>query len=182
MRELPIGFREVAGFSANDDCYWVITDFKLKGSDTVKISFSVTAVCNVFGCYTNSSATTNYSLYVATSSGDYLRYNGGAYSSVVDLNKRYDVTITPTGSIGMKVPKTWTQKSFTAASDMCIGTTSTGASSASLKGSIYGRIEVVGRALFIPCERMEDGVMGYYDNVSDKFFAPAVGTPTEITS
>ena len=179
---LPSAYSEVKGFTMNNNCYFTITNFKMQGSDTLRFSFAATDACNVIGCYTNGTATTNYSMYVGTTdSAKYLRYNGGTYSSYIVSGKRYDVKITPTGSVGVESPETWTAKTFTAVSDLCVGTTSTGATSAKLIGSLYGPIIVDGRLRLIPCKRTSDNKLGYYDTVGGTFYAPATGTPTAIS-
>ena len=180
--ELPVGYARIESVTMNNNCYYLITDFKLKGSDTLRFSFSATDVCNVLGCYTNGSAQTNYSLYVGLSTAKYLRYNGGTYNSAITTNKRYDVVLTPTGSYGLEVEENWTEKDFIATSDFCIGTTSISASSAKLKGTLYGNVEVEDangmRFKGIPCERMSDHKIGYYDTVSETFYEPVGTTPT----
>ena len=182
--ELPVGYARIESVTMNNNCYYLITDFKLKGSDTLRFSFSATDVCNVLGCYTNGSAQTNYSLYVGLSTAKYLRYNGGTYNSAITTNKRYDVVLTPTGSYGLEVEENWTEKDFIATSDFCIGTTSISASSAKLKGTLYGNVEVEDangmRFKGIPCERMSDHKIGYYDTVSETFYEPVGTTPTAM--
>lgn len=173
---LPKAYRRIESISMNDNAYYIITGFRMKGSDTIKFSFSVTAVCNVLGCYTNTSATTNYSLYVGLTTAKYLRYNGGTYDSAITVNQKYDMIITPTGATGIS-NVTWTEKDFTSESDLCIGTTSLNATSAKLKGTLYGDIEVVGRLKLIPCVRTSDNVVGYYDTYSSTFYEP-IGSPT----
>lgn len=174
---LPLAYRRLTGIQFDGNVYYD-TDMYLLGSDTLKFAFSATIACNVLGCYTNSSASTNYSLYVGTSSSSkYLRYNGGTYDSSITAGTRYDVTITPTGSDGMKVDSSWTEKSFTSASSLMIGTTSTGATSAKLTGNMYGDIEVVGRELIMPCERISDGAIGYWMQ-SAKTFLTNLGSGT----
>lgn len=183
---LPNEYTEVSGFSFNSDCYFVITDLKLKGSDTVRLSIVPTIACNVFGCYTTTDATDNYSLYVSTANNaKYLRYNGGTYKSRFasgDLGERYDISITPTGSHGFPEGQddTWDEVDFTAPVDMCIGTTATNATSAKFKGSFIGPFIVDGRFYGIPCKRNADDVFGYYDTVTGTFFEPAAGTPTVV--
>lgn len=172
--ELPDGYVRVLGFAMNNNSYWEIPDFPLYGSDTLRFSFEASDACNVIGAYSGSASGNNYSLYVGSSS-NYLRYKNGAYNSGVSYNTRYDVEITPTGTSGMKNDSTWTAQTFTTPTNMCIGTTATGASSAKLKGKLYGIIEVVGRAKLIPCERVVDGVLGYYDTVSKTFYEQASG-------
>lgn len=183
-KSLPDDYKEVLGFEFGANTYFVITGFKLQGSDTVRFSWSVNKACNVFGAYTTTSATNNYSLYMTTSQGSaYLRYDGGTYNSYIstsDFGKRFDSVITPTGSQGMPQNETWKEKDFTASVDMCIGTTSTSATSSKLDGKLFGHFVVVGRFNGIPCERVSDGVLGYYDTKSQTFFAPTVGSPTSL--
>lgn len=177
--ELPVGYNRVLGFSMKNNAYWEIPNFPMNGSDTIRFSFEATDACNVIGAYSGSASGNNYSLYVSQSS-NYLRYKNGAYNSTVDFDTRYDVEITPTGSSGMKVDSTWTAQTFTTPTNFCIGTTSVSASSAKLKGNLYGNIEVVGRAKFIPCERISDNVLGYYDLIGETFYMPTSGTPTSL--
>ena len=100
--ELPDAYRRIESISMDDDVYYIITNFRMKGSDTIKFSFSATAACNVLGCYTNGNAITNYSLYVGTNStAKYLRYNGGAYNSYIIANQKYNMVITPNGATGI---------------------------------------------------------------------------------
>lgn len=172
--ELPAGYKRVLGFSMNNNSYWEIADFPLYGSDTLHFSFDATDACNVIGAYSGSASGNNYSLYVGSSS-NYLRYKNGAYNSGVSYNTRYDVEITPTGTSGMKTDSTWTEQTFTTPTNLCIGTTATSASSAKLKGNLYGNIEVVGRAKFVPCERVSDNVLGYYDLIGEAFYEQASG-------
>ena len=184
--DLPAAYKRLQGFEFAASTYYQITDFKLQGSDTVRISFSVDKACNVFGCYTTTSASDNYSLYASTSSGaKYLRYNGGTYKSYfanADLGERFDVVITSTGSSGMPSGQddTWTQASFTASANLCIGTTSTGATSSKLDGKIWGSIIVDGRLKLIPCKRLSDNVLGYYDTYSETFYEPTGSAPTSL--
>lgn len=177
--ELPAGYNRVLGFSMKNNAYWEIPNFPMNGSDTLRFSFEATDPCNVIGAYSGNASGNNYSLYVSQSS-NYLRYKNGAYNSTVDFDTRYDVEITPTGSSGMKVDSTWTAQTFTTPTNFCIGTTSLNASSTKFKGNLYGNIEVVGRAKFIPCERISDNVLGYYDLIGETFYMPTSGTPTSL--
>ena len=168
--ELPAAYKRVLGFSMNNDTYWEITGFKLRGSDTIRFSFSASTACNVLGCYNGTSATNNYSLYTATTSGWYLRYGNATYNSVIVVDKRYDVVLTPTGSHGMENDSTWTAKTFTSTNDMCIGTTSTTATSSKMVGSLFGDVIVDGRLHLVPCERVSDNALGYYDLIGETFY------------
>lgn len=172
--ELPVGYKRVLGFSMNNNSYWEIEGFPLYGSDTLRFSFEASDACNVIGAYSGSARGNNYSLYVGTNA-NYLRYIDGAYNSAVDYDTRYDVEITPTGTSGMKTDSTWTAQTFTTPTNLCIGTTATSASSAKLKGKLYGNIEVVGRAKLIPCERVSNNALGYYDTIGEAFYEQASG-------
>ncbi len=180
----PAEYKKVIGFRFDAKTYYEITGFLLRGSDTVRLSFSFTKACNVFGCYTDASAQTNYSLYVSTTtSAKYLRYNGGTYRSGFsseDIGERFDVTITPTGSHGMRYDDTWDEQSFESVSDMLIGSTSVGASSSKFDGDMFGNVVVYGRLNCVPCERVSDGVLGYYDTVSGTFYEPVGDAPTSL--
>ena len=179
--DLPSTFRKLTGIIFDGYVYYD-TGLYLHGSDTVSLSFLVTKSCNLFGCYTSASAETNYSLYPSTSSGaKYMRYNGGTYNSNFSANTRYDVTITPTGTDGFKTDSTWEEKTFTTETTMLIGATSAGATSAKFTGTMYGNIEVVGRAILAPAERIADGAIGYYELYSDTFLEnQGSGTPTRL--
>ena len=177
--ELPAAYKRVLGFDCNNNAMWAIPGFKLRGSDTVRISFSVTQACNVFGCYQGTDANDNYDLYVSTTSGSkYLRYGNGtslSYWSAANLGRRFDVVFGPTGTQGMPDDSTWTEATFESANDMLIGSTTTTGTSSKLRGKLFGNIVVDGRLKLIPCERVSDGVLGYYDTYSETFFEPAAG-------
>ncbi len=178
---LPSEYRKLTGI-VFDGGEWYDTGFCLQGSDTVKIAFKISRACNIFGCYTTTSATNNYSLYVSVSgSSKYMRYGNGTYNSVFSTNTRYDVTVTPTGTDGFKNDSTWSELTFTAPVTMLIGSTSTGATSAKLTGTVYGNVEVVGKGLFVPAERISDGAIGYYDLLTEKFIEnEGTGTPEAL--
>ena len=177
--ELPAAYKRVLGFQCDNNAMWKITDFKLRGSDTVRISFSITAACNVFGCYQGADATDNYDLYASVSSGSkYFRYGSGTYLSYFsndNLNRRFDVVYTPNGSTGMPQDSTWSPLTFECANDLLIGSTTTTGTSAKLKGKLFGDFIVDGRLHLIPCERVSDSVLGYYDIVGDAFYEPSTG-------
>lgn len=178
---LPTAYRRLTGINFDGNVFFD-TGMRLTGADTLQFSFRASVACNVLGCYTSASAQTNYSLYIATSSnGNYLRYNGGSYNSRVDANTWYDVTITPTGSDGMKTDSSWSAKTFTADSDLLIGTTSYGATSAKLTGGLRGTILIQGRELLIPCERRSDNAIGYWMQSAGQFITnQGTGTPTAM--
>lgn len=174
--ELPAAYKRQLGFTFDNNAYYAITDFKMSGSDTLRFSFKCTQdspACNVLGAYDGTSATTNYSLYVGSAAtAKYLRYADGTYESQAVKDKQYDVVITPTGSSGMEIEATWTALTFESSGDLNVGTTSPSATSSKMVGDIIGNVEVDGRLKLIPCERVSDSVLGYYDAVSDTFYEP----------
>ena len=181
--ELPYGCFRLLGFQCDNNAMWQITGFKLQGADTVRISFSVTAACNVWGCYQGTDATDNYDLYASVSAGSkYLRYGNGTYLSYWspdDLGQRFDVVYTPNGSQGMPQDSTWTPRTFTSANDLLIGSTTVGGTSAKLKGNLYGDIIVeqngVERLHLVPCYNQWYMAYGYYDIVGKAFYEPYTG-------
>ena len=172
--QLPAEYTRQKGFTYNNNAYFKITGFKLKGSDTVRISFSVLTGCNVFGCYQGTEQSDNYDLYVSVSPGaKYLRYGDGTYLSywsAENLGSRFDVVFAPTGTHGMPEDSTWTEKSFTSANDLLIGATTTTGTSSKLVGNIYGDIIVDGRLILVPCKRNSDSELGYYDTIGQTFY------------
>ena len=181
--ELPAWYKRLLWYTCNNDVLWQITDFHLRGSDTIRISFSVTTACNVFGCYQWTDANDNYDLYVSTGTGSkYLRYGKGTYASYwssANLWERFDVAFTPTWTTWMPEDSTWTPKTFESANDLLIGATTLTSTSSKLKWNLYGSIIVDWRLNLIPCERLSDNSLWYYDTYSDTFFEPT-GTPTSL--
>ena len=47
-------------------------------------------------------------------------------------------------------------------------------------GDIIGNVIVDGRLKLIPCERLSDNVLGYYDAVSGTFYEPTGGAPISL--
>lgn len=178
--EALAGYRKLTGI-IYDGHVWYDTGMQLCGADTVKISFKATAASCVFGCFVGSGASTNYSLYVQANSSHYMRYNGGTYSSRVDFGTRYNLTMSPTGSTGMRMDSTWQERTFTASTNMLIGDVSTASTVSDFVGTIYGNVEVVGKNIWVPVERVSDGAIGYYDMYSKRFIVnQGTGTPIPL--
>ena len=183
VSELPDGYKKVKSLTMDNNCYYEITDFYLNGSDTMKFACSITGACNILGAYSGSGSGANYSVYGTTIGGSYLRYYSGTYNSKFVANKRYNVIITPTGTHGMEIESTWDELEFTTTKQFCIGTTSpTVATSAKMKGTFYGNIIVEDtdglRFKGIPCIRLSDDAVGYYDVISETFYEPNGTNPT----
>lgn len=181
--KLPDGYKKVRSLTMDNDCYYEIEDLYLNGSDTLEFSFLITATCNVLGSYSGSSAGPNYSVYASTSNVSYLRYGSNNYNSMFEANKRYDVVITPTGTKGFKYNSTWDELEFITTKPLCIGTTRSNlTTSAKMKGTFFGNIIVKDangtRFKGIPCVRLSDDVVGYYDVISETFYEPNGTNPT----
>ena len=178
---VPAEYMRLTGIVFDAKVYYE-APFKLEGSDTLRFSFSITKACNVIGCYSTNTSDNNYSLYASGSTvAKYMRYNGGSYSSFVSLDTRYDVEVTPTGITGLQKDSTWEQKDFIADDNMLIGSTAVSASSSKLDGTLYGNVEVVGKGIFVPVERVSDGAIGYYDLISESFLGNmGTGTPEAL--
>ena len=175
-KKLPDGYKKVIGFSCNNNAMWEISDFYIKGTDTLRFSCSITATSNVIGSYSGSSSGANYSIYASTSNVSYLRYYNTNYNSQFDVDTRYDIVMTPTGTHGMKRDSEWETVDFTTTRPFCVGTTAVNiTTSAKLKGNLYGDIIVDGRLHLVPCERVADGVLGYYDLIGETFYEPSEG-------
>lgn len=182
--DLPAEYQRQIGFEYDAETYYLIPNFHLRGSDTVRLSFSATKACNVFGCYTNTTASDNYSMYASTTaSGKYLRYDGDTYNSYIPSSRfgeRIDVVITPTGTTGMPTDSVITPATFESVADLCIGTTSPSASSSKLDGNIWGNFVVDERLTLIPCKRLSDDALGYYDPASETFHEPIGSAPVSL--
>lgn len=182
--ELPAEYQYIDGIVFNGRTYYEISNLYLTGADTVRLSFSFTTNCNVFGCYDNDSSGDRYSLYVSSSSGaKYMRYGSNAYDSYFPQSARgdrFDVTITPTGVSGMYTDSTWEEETFTSSVSMCIGLTGPGVTSTKFSGNMYGCFVVDGRFKGIPCIRKSDNNIGYYDTYSKQFYAPIGSNPSAL--
>ena len=174
-------YRKLTGIIFDGNMYYD-TGVKLAGGDTVRLSYKVSKACNVFGCYTTTTATNNYSLYLSLTSGaKYMRYGNGTYDSYMVTNKRYDVVITPTGSSGLENDSTWTAKTFNCTTNCLIGTTSVEATSAKLTGTVYGDFIIEGKCQYAPVERISDGAIGYVDLLTGHFSENlGTGTPQAL--
>ena len=181
---LPYGYKRIAGIVYDKGVYYD-TGIRLTGADTIHFSFEVNESCNVLGCFTSSAASTNYSYY-ATSvhDGKYIRYNGNSYYSYTQTHKRYDVTISPTGSTGCERNSTWSKKTFTAVSNLYIGTTWTGTEYPYLNGIMYDSIVINlgsgGEINIIPAQTASDDI-GYYILEQNRFlYNLGRGTPIRL--
>ena len=174
--ELPTGYKRLTGIRMQN-ARIVIPLFYLTGEDTLRFR-AKGASGNWIGAFHDSSADDNYSFYGTTSAtGKYARYNGQVGGSAISSNTWYDVIISPTGISGIKNPSEFTESEFTCSEPLNIGATSQSGSPCS-DISFEGNIEVDGRLKLIPCERLSDNVLGYYDGTT--FYTSSEGTLTSL--
>lgn len=177
--ELPVGYKRLQNVKTTGNVRYVSSVY-LTGSDTLRFSFQASPG-NLLGSYNDSSANDNYSFYNTTSStGSYARYNGQTGGSATFTGTTYDVTMSPTGITGIRNPSSFTPTEFTCSVPFCIFATSPTGSEHS-NATITGSIEVSGSQTlkFIPCERVSDGAIGYWETSNQEFLEnQGNGTPT----
>lgn len=181
QEDLPVFYTRIGGITFDGDIYY-ITEQELTGADTLKFTYEATgsAGCNVIGSYkSTASSSHNRSFYHAGSA--YIRYYNGLYRASFNYNTKYEVSFGPTSFVANGTTKaSWATKTYACEDPMYIGMLPNSAS-ASLTGSFYGNIEVVGKAVFIPCIRNIDNAIGYYDMARQTFLSKqGTGTPVAI--
>lgn len=180
--ELPVAYKRLKDIVFDGEVYYA-TGTYLTGADTTTFTMNATeGARNVLGCYTGSSSGDNFSFYLAAAgSSSYVRYKNNLYRPVIDtdgLGQDYTLSITPTGTTGFDTNVTWTELEFTCPDKLYIGWLAN-ATSPKFLGTFKGNITVSNRANFVPCERVSDGAIGYYDTYSETFFEnQGTGTPT----
>ena len=181
--ELPSGYKRVASISFDGD-FWYDTGEKLHGSDDVTLTLTdtISSGQNVFGSYNGtSSGTKNFSLYLyggGSSSNCYLRYGDQLVRPRYGSGER-TLTFGASGTDGFTVNVTVTPDTFTTEASAYIGMLPN-SSSPAYTGTIVGNILVGTRLKYVPCERVSDGAVGYYETVKGSFISPSgTGTPTK---
>lgn len=170
---LPPEYRELLGFKF-DGASWFETGEKLRGSDliTITLSQTVTSGQNVFGAYAGTGAgTKNFSLYVygsSSTSNSYYRYDETLYRPRLGSGQRTLTFGNSEETTGFATNVATTPSEFVSTSEAWIGGLPN-SSSPKYTGAIEGRISAGTRLIWIPAERISDGVMGYYELNSDTF-------------
>lgn len=179
--ELPSGYTRITGIKFDGDFYYD-TGEVLNGDDVVTMTLANTATTgqNVFGSYNGTSAgTKNFSLFIyggGSNSNSYFRYGEQLLRPKFGSNE-HTITLGGNGTTGFATDVTATPETFTTTATAYIGMLPN-SSSAAYSGSIMGSILVGTRLKWIPCERVNDGVIGYYEAVNGTFLEPAgTGTP-----
>lgn len=179
--ELPIGYRRVLDITFDGSAYYR-TEEKLYGSDVVTMTLSNTASSgqNVFGAYSGTAAgNKNFSFYVyggGSSSNCYLRYNEDLYRPNFGSGTR-TITFGAGGTTGFNTNVSFNEDEFESTAKAYIGHLPN-SSSSKYSGTIVGPITVGSRLKYIPCERISDNVVGYYEVNTGVFIEPYTGSPT----
>ena len=180
--ELPSAYRRLQDIIFDWDIYYA-TNTYLTGADTTSFIINIgESGRNALGCYTWSADWNNLSLYIALGSAwCYARYKDTLYRPVISTNKLntdLSLAFTPTWTTGFDTDATWTQLTFTCPDPLYIGWLPN-ATSAKFVGAFKWNLTVSDRAKFIPCERVSDWVIGYYELESWTFLTPQwTWTPT----
>ena len=181
--ELPTGYKRITGIKFDGD-FWYDTGESLTGDDDVTMTLdgTVTNGQNVFGSYNGtSSGTKNFSLFIyggGSSSNSYLRYGEQLLRPRLGSGER-TITFGKSGTSGFAADAVATPEVFTTQANAYIGMLPN-SSSPAYSGSIIGNILVSDRLKYIPCERIADGAVGYYELNSGVFLEPVgTGTPTK---
>ena len=181
--ELPDGYKRIESIGFDGDFHY-ITNEKLYGSDEITITLDNTKSSgqNVFGSYSGtSSGTKNYSLFVygaGSSSNSYLRYGETLYRPRYGNGNR-TLVYGPNGTSGFLTDVSMTPDEFETDDVAWIGMLPN-SSSPHFTGTIVGNILIGDRLKYIPCERVSDGAIGYYEPNTSVFLEPSgEGTPVK---
>lgn len=181
--ELPVGYHRLTEIDFDGDT-WYETDEALTGEDTVTITLAGTSSTgqNVFGSYNGTAeGRVNFSLFIygaGSTSQSYFRYGTQLLRPVFGSGQR-TITFGQNGTTGFATDKSATPAEFETPANAYIGMLPN-SSSPAYTGRIIGEITVGTRLKWIPCERISDGVIGYYETHNSTFIGPSgTGAPTK---
>ncbi len=182
--ELPVGFKRLLGIRFDGDI-WYETGEALTGGDNVTMTLDNTASQgqNVFGSYNGTaSGSKNFSLFIYGNGGtsnSYFRYGEQLLRPRFGTGQR-TITFGQDGTDGFLVDASATPDTFQTPANAYIGMLPNSTSPA-YTGDIIGNIAVGARLKWIPCERVLDGAIGYYEAVTGEYIEPSgAGTPTSL--
>lgn len=179
--DLPIGYKRLESISFDGSAYYN-TGKKMYGSDvvTMTISGTITTGQNLFGSYAGTSeGVKNFSLFIYgnnSSNNSYFRYGETLLRPRYGGGKK-TINFGAGGTTGFYVNSTVEEETFTSDTDAWIGMLPNSTSPA-FSGNIWGSITVGTRLEWIPCERVSDGTVCYYEKYSKEILTPINGTPT----
>ena len=185
--ELPEGYRRITGIKFDGNFYYD-TGMTLTGDDEVTMTLANTSTGgqNVFGSY-NGGNKPNFSLFIyggGANNNSYFRYGTQLLRPRFGSNER-TITLSGAGTIGFQTDaSTRGPEEFETEATAYIGMLPN-SSSPGYTGSIIESIADYNSATgdlrtWIPCEREEDGVIGYFDMLYYQFLEPiGEGTPVK---
>lgn len=177
--ELPYGYKRLERINFNSSGYYD-TNKKLYGSDVVTMTIDnvSTSGQNLFGCYSGTGDDAyNFSLYIyGTASGQaYWRYGQRLYRPVLGGTSEKTISFGAGGTSGFKTDVSYDTVDFETTDNAYIGALPN-SSSTKFSGDIVGNITIGTRLKYIPCERVSDGAIGYYEVVEGVFLEPQGST------
>lgn len=182
--ELPVGYKRLTGITYDSNTYYE-TNEKLYGSDTltIRLSNTKTAGQNVIGAYSGTGdGVFNFSLYIygnGSTSNSYLRHGTKLGRPRYGTGTR-TLVMGPSGTDGFLTDVTYDAEDFETTDTFRIGALPN-SSSPRYDGNIIGNITVSNRLKYIPCERVSDGEIGYYETFTGTFLEPqGSGTPVSM--
>lgn len=182
--ELPVGYKRVLGISYDTDTYYK-TNQNLYGSDTLTITLSGTSSNgrNVIGAYSGAgNDARNFSLYIygnGSTSNSYLRHGTKLGRPRYGAGTR-TLVMGPSSTDGFLTNVTYDAEDFETTDTFFIGALPK-SSSTKFDGNIIGNITVSNRLKYIPCERVSDGEIGYYETFTGTFLEnQGNGTPVSM--
>ena len=179
--ELPATYQRIESIKGDGSLYYD-TGEKLNGSDVITMTAApaVSTGQNLFGAYSGTGdGNYNFSLYVylSASSQCYLRYGNSLYRPIWGSTAKRTISIGAPTTTGFYSDRDITAQDFTTDANAWIFALPN-SSSAKFTGTIYGEITVGNRLKYIPCRRIADSVVGYYEVNTETFLEPQAGTPT----
>lgn len=182
--ELPVGYKRLTGISYDSNTYYE-TNEKLYGSDTLTIRLSGTTTNgrNVIGAYSGTGDDArNFSLFLYgnnSTSLSYLRHGTHLARPRYGTGTR-TLVMGPSGTDGFLNDVTYEEEDFETTDTFRIGALPN-STSTKYDGNIVGNITVSNRLKYIPCERVSDGKIGYYETFTGAFLEPqGSGTPVSM--
>lgn len=182
--ELPVGYKRLTGITYDTDIYYK-TNQKLYGSDTLTITLSGTSSNgrNVIGAFSGTGDNArDFSLFLYgdnSTSLSYLRHGTHLARPRYGTGTR-TLVMGPSGTDGFLTDVTYNAEDFETISTFWIGGLPN-SSSTKFDGNIIGNVTVSNRLKYIPCERVSDGKIGYYETFTDAFLEPqGTGTPVSM--
>ena len=180
--ELPAGYKRLQDIEFDGDFHYE-TGEALTGDDdvTMTLADTVTTGQNVFGSYNGTtSGRKNFSLFIygnGSTTSSYLRYGEQLLRPKYGSGER-TITFGKSGTDGFATDASATPEVFETPANTFIGMLPN-STSPHFSGRIVGDILVGERLRYIPCERVSDNVIGYYELVNGEFIEPTgTGTPS----